>query len=114
MHFAVKWLNSQVAGIIYGAFSLIFLWMTTNAITLYDTFPEYFANDSLVIIGLLSAASVICYLLFVVINGYYVSERFKNAFHYTCIICSFIYIVIPLYARPSSIAFVKDFVSSIY
>lgn len=114
MRLAVKSLNSQVAGIIYGAFSLVFLWMTTNSITLYDAFPEYFANDSLVIIGLLATASAICYLLFVVIHGYYISERFKNAFYFTCLACSAIYIAIPLYARPSSLAFVKGFLRSIF
>jgi succinate dehydrogenase hydrophobic anchor subunit len=108
MRKVLKWLNSQAAGIIYAALSLVFLWMTTNAVKLYDTFPEFFGNDAMMIIGLLLLASVVLYTLFVIIFGYYVPDEYRWLFNILFIMLSSIYVVIPLCSRPSLVVTLMD------
>jgi hypothetical protein len=110
-----------VAGLVYGIFSLVFLWMTTNAVILYDTFPELFGNDALLIIGMLFIATVIWYILFVIIYGYYVPAKYKKVFNILFILFSSVYVIVPLCSRPelflSVLAHSKDlfysFISSV-
>jgi hypothetical protein len=108
----VKWLSSRVAGIIYWAFSLVFLWMTTNAVLLYDSYPELFGDDHLFIIGSLFIAAILWYILSVFISVNHISEKRKKLCSVFFVLFSAVYAVTPMYFRPALFYSMVDIMKS--
>jgi len=106
-----NWVRSQSAGIVYGALSLVFLWMSLKVIDLYDGFPDYFANDAYFIVALLVIEAIVLYVLFAVITGLHISDKYKRVFNIGCSLFSLLFVFLPLNAFPGVLEAVKDLVS---
>jgi len=106
-----KWVRSQSAGIIYGALSLVFLWMSLKVIDLYEAFPDYFANDAYFIVALLIIEAIVLYVLFAVITGLHISDKYKRPFNIGCALFSLLFVILPVISFPALLEAVKDLVS---
>ena len=106
-----KWVRSQSAGFVYGVLSLVFLWMSLKVVDLYEAFPDYFANDAYFIVALLIIESIVLYVLFAVITGLHISDKYKRLFNISCALFSLLFIILPLSAFPALLGAVQDLVS---
>ena len=106
-----KWVRSQSAGYVYGVLSLLFLWMSLKVVDLYEAFPEYFANDAYFIFGLLIIEAIVLYVLFAVITGLHLSDKYKRLFNIGCVLFSLLFVVLPLNSFPAVLEAVRDLIS---
>ena len=106
-----KWVRSQTAGIIYGALSLVFLWMSLRVVDLYEAFPDYFANDAYFIVALLIIEAIVLYVLFAVITGLHISDKYKRLFNIGCALFSLLFVILPVISFPALLEAVKGLVS---
>lgn len=108
-----KWVRSPSAGYIYGVLSLVFLWMSLKVVDLYEEFPDYVGNDSYFIFALLIIEAIVLYVLFAVITGLHISDKYKRVFNIGSAIFSILFIILPLNSFPAVIEAVKNLISRI-
>jgi hypothetical protein len=106
-----KWVRSQSAGFVYGALSLVFLWMSLKVVDLYEAFPDYFANDAYFIVALPIIHAIVLYVLFAVITGLHIPDKYKRLFNIGCSLFSLLFIILPLNSFPALLVAVKELVS---
>ena len=106
-----KWVRSQSAGFVYGVLSLLFLWMSLKVVDLYEAFPDYFANDAYFIVALLIIEAIVLYVLFAVITGLHISDKYKRLFNIGCVAFSLLFVILPLNSFPALLEAVKELVS---
>jgi len=85
--------------------------MSLKVVDLYEAYPDYFANDSYFIFGLLIVEAIVLYVLFAVITGLHLSDKYKRLFNIGCVLFSLLYVVLPLNSFPAVVDALKELIS---